>query len=109
MKIEAVGNIFFDLSNATSQSRPVPVMSNSLNGGSQSVQYSDSLAPDLTITATDPDSLGKNRSQTAVGLPAGMSLSITSTTDDSTLPGSRTGKVAGATTARPAPIRSPSP
>jgi hypothetical protein len=65
------------------------------------VQYSDSLAPDVTVTATDPDSLGKDLSAAATGLPAGMSLSITSTTDDSTLPGSRTWKVAGATTAAP--------
>ncbi len=102
VKIEAVGNIFFDVSNADLAIQAVPVVSNSLGeGGSQSVQYSDSLSPDVTVTATDPDSLGKNLSVAAVGLPAGMSLSITSTTDDSTLPGSRTWKVAGATTAAP--------
>ncbi len=102
VKIEAVGNIFFDLSNADFTIQAVPVVSNSLGeGGSQSVQYSDSLSPDVTVTATDPDSLGKNLSAEATGLPAGMSLSITATTDDSTLPGSRTWKVAGATTAAP--------
>jgi len=102
VKIEAVGNIFFDVSNADFVIQAVPVVSNSLGeGGSQSVQYSDSLSPDVTVTATDPDSLGKNLSAAAVGLPAGMSLSVTSTTDDSTLPGSRTWKVAGATTAAP--------
>ena len=78
VKIEAVGNIFFDLSNADFAIQAVPVVSNSLGeGGSQSVQYSDSLSPDVTITATDADSLGKNLSAAAVGLPAGMSLSIT--------------------------------
>jgi hypothetical protein len=102
VKIEAVGNIFFDVSNADFAIQAVPVVSNSLGeGGSQSVQYSDSLSPDVTITATDPDSLGKNLIATAVGLPAGLSLANISTTDDSTLPGSRTGKVAGATTAAP--------
>ena len=102
VKIEAVDNIFFDLSNTNFAIQAVPVVSNSLGeGGSQFVQYSDSLTPDVTVTATDADSLGKNLSAVAVGLPTGMSLAITSTTDDSTLPGSRTWKVAGATTAAP--------
>ena len=102
LKIEAVDNIFFDLSNANFTIQAIPAVSNSLGeGGSQSVQYSDSLSPDVTITATDADSLGKNLSAAAAGLPAGMSLSITSTTDDATLPGSRTWKVSGATTAAP--------
>jgi hypothetical protein len=102
VKIEAVGNIFFDVSNADFTIQALPVVSNSLGeGGSQAVQYSDSLSPDVTVTATDADSLGKDLSAAAVGLPAGMSLSIVSTTDDSTLPGSRMWKVAGATTAAP--------
>jgi trimeric autotransporter adhesin len=102
VKIEAVGNVFFDLSNADFTIQAVPVATNSLGeGGSQNVQYSDSLSPDVTVTATDPDSLGKDLSASASGLPSGMSLSIVSTTDDSTLPGSRTWKVSGATTAAP--------
>jgi hypothetical protein len=100
VKIEAIDNIFFDLSNADFTIHAVPVVSSSLGeGGSQSVQYSDSLAPDVTVTATDADSIGSDLSATAVGLPDGLSLSITSTTDN--LPGSRTWKVAGATTAAP--------
>jgi hypothetical protein len=101
IKIEAVENIFFDLSNANFTIQAVPVVTNSLGGGSQPVQYSDSLSPDLTITATDPDTLGKNLTASASGLPAGLSLAIVSTTDDSTLPGSRTWKVAGSTTTAP--------
>jgi hypothetical protein len=102
VKVEAVNNIFFDLSNADFTIQGVPDVTNSLGeGGSQSAQYSDSLSPDVTVTATDPDSLGKDLSATAAGLPAGMSLALTSTTDDSTLPGSRTWTVAGATTAAP--------
>lgn len=102
VKVEAVGNVFFDISNADFTIYAAPVVSNSLGeGGSQSVQYSDSLSLDVTITATDADSLGKNLSAVAVGLPDGMSLSVASTTDDSTLPGVRAWKVAGATTAAP--------
>jgi hypothetical protein len=107
IKIEAVDNIFFDLSNADFT---IQAVSSSLGeGGNQSVQYSDSLSPDVTVTATDADSLGKDLSAVAAGLPAGMSLSSTSTTDDSTLPGSRTWKVAGATTAAPGSTPQPSP
>jgi hypothetical protein len=102
VKIEAVGNIFFDISNADFTIQAVPVVSNSLGeGGSQSVQYSDSLSPDVTITAGDDDSLGTALSASATGLPAGLSLAIVSTTNSSTLPGSRTWKVDGATTAAP--------
>lgn len=102
LKIEAVGNIFFDLSNADFTIQALPVVTNSLGeGGSQSVQYSDSLSPDVTITASDADSSGAALSAAAVGLPAGLSLEIVATSDNGTLPGSRTWKVAGATTAAP--------
>ncbi len=102
VKIEAVGNIFFDLSNANFTIQALPEVTNSLGeGGSQVVQYSDSLSPDVTVTAMDVNSLGKNLSAAASGLPAGMSMEVTSTTDNSTLPGSRTWKVAGPTTAAP--------
>jgi hypothetical protein len=102
IKIEAVGNVFFDISNADFTIQAAPVVTNSLGaGGSQSVQYSDSLSPDVAITASDDDSLGKNLNAVATGLPVGMSLSIVSTTDDSTLPGVRIWKVDGATTAAP--------
>jgi hypothetical protein len=102
VKIEAVGNIFFDLSNTNFTIQAVPAASSSLGeGGSQSVQYSDSLSPDLTITASDADSLGSTLTASAVGLPAGLSLTVTSTSDSATLPGTRTWKVAGATTAAP--------
>ena len=101
IKVEALGNVFFDLSNADFTITAVPVVTNSLGGGSQSVQYSDSLSPDVTVSASDDDSLGSNLSATASGLPAGMSLSVTATSGAGVLPGTRTWKVAGATTAAP--------
>lgn len=102
VKIEAVGNVFFDVSNANFTIQAVPVVSNSIGeGGSQSVQYSDSLSPDVTVTASDADSLGSTLNASAVGLPAGLSLAIVSTTDSSTLPGVRTWKVAGTVTGAP--------
>ena len=95
------GTTFFDVNHSDSPCEALPVVTNSLGGGSQSVQYSDSLSPDVTITATDADTLGSNLSASASGLPAGLSLEIVSTTDDSTLPGSRTWKVAGTVTGAP--------
>jgi hypothetical protein len=103
IKVEAAENIFFDVSNANFAIQLLPVVTNSLGeGGSQNVQYSDSLTPDVTITATDGDTLGKDLTAAASGLPAGMSLAVVSTTADTTLPGVRVWKVAGATTAAPA-------
>ncbi len=72
------------------------LLSNSLGeGGSQTVQYSDALSPDVTITATDTGSPGSALSASASGLPVGLSLAVVSTSDDATRPGARTWKVAG--------------
>jgi hypothetical protein len=78
-----------------------PGVTNDAPGGIASVQYSDSLNPTVTVSATDDASTGSSFTAAASGLPAGMSLAIDSTTDDATLPGTRTWKVAGATTAAP--------
>jgi hypothetical protein len=80
-----------------------PAVTNDAPGGTFSVQYSDSLNPTVTITATDEASSGSSFTAAASGLPAGMSLTVDTTTDNATLPGMRTWKVTGATTAAPGP------
>jgi hypothetical protein len=101
VKIEAVGNVFFDISNSDFAISGVPVVSNDAPAGGALVQYSDSLSPTVTISATDPDTFGSNLTATASGLPAGMSLAIATTSTGTTLPGTRTWTVTGATTAAP--------
>jgi hypothetical protein len=78
-----------------------PGVTNDAPGGTATVQYSDSLNPTVTISASDDASLGSTFSATATGLPAGLSLAIDSTSDDATLPGTRTWNVVGATTVAP--------
>jgi hypothetical protein len=78
-----------------------PDVTNDAPGGTASVQYSDSLNPTVTISASDDTALGSTFIATASGLPAGLSLAIDSTSDDSILPGTRTWKVVGATIAAP--------
>ena len=101
LKVEAVNNIFFDLSNTNFTIQAVPVVTSSLAGGSQSVQYSHSLAPDVTVSATDLDTLAANLTTNAVGLPAGLTLGLVSSSGSSTLPGSQIWKVTGTVTAGP--------
>ncbi len=101
VKVEAVDNVFFDVSNANFTIQTAPVVTND-SGGSRTVQYSDSLAPPLTISASDDDGPGSALAASASGLPAGLSLSVASTSSGATLPGTRTWTVAGTTTAAPA-------
>ena len=63
------------------------------------VQYSDSSH--VTVSATDVASAGSALTAVATGLPAGLSLSVTSTSGAGTLPGARTWAVAGIATVAP--------
>jgi hypothetical protein len=87
IKVEAVGNVFFDVNDADITIHATPRVS--LSGGT-TVQYSD--AASVTVTATDPDSAASSLTAVATGLPAGLSLVAGS-------PG--TWNVAGTTTASP--------
>ncbi len=69
IKIEAVGNVFFDLSDADITVLASPRVAVPAD---TSVQYSDPVS--LPVTATDPDSAATGLTATAAGLPAGLSL-----------------------------------
>ncbi len=101
VKVEAVDNVFFDISNSDFTIAAAPVVTNDAPPGGAFVQYSDSLSPTVTISASDADTFGSNLTAAPSGLPAGMSLAIASTSPGTTLPGTRTWTVTGATTAAP--------
>ncbi|HEU5474253.1 MAG TPA: M12 family metallo-peptidase [Actinophytocola sp.] len=101
IKVEAVGNVFFDLSDADLTIQASPRVSNDAPSGTATVQYSDALSPALTIGASDPDSAGTTLSAVATGLPAGLELVLAATSGDDARPGLRTWTVAGTTTAPP--------
>ncbi len=97
IKVEAIGNIFFDVSNANLTVSALPVVTNNAPGGVANVQYSDAISPMLTVTATDEDTPAAALSASASGLPGGLSLAdITPAGADS-----RTWKVAGNVTGAP--------
>ena len=100
VKVEAVGNVFFDVSNDDFVILALPTVTSSAPDGA-AVQYSDSLSPPLTVLATDPDSAGAALVASVSGLPAGLSLAPSSISDDATRPGSATWTVAGRTAAAP--------
>lgn len=101
LKIEAVGNIFFDVNDAEFTIRSAPEVSDDAPAGGVGVQYSDALSPTVTITATDADGAGAALTASATGLPAGLALTVASTTGTDTRPGNRSWTVTGSTTAAP--------
>ncbi|MEV0155692.1 M12 family metallo-peptidase [Micromonospora sp. NPDC050686] len=101
IKIEAVGNVFFDVNDADLTIRSAPVVANNAPAGGARVQYSDALAPTVTVTATDGDTAGAALTASAAGLPAGLSLAVAGSSAADARPGSRTWTVTGTTTAAP--------
>jgi hypothetical protein len=100
VKIEAIGNVFFDVSNSDFAIRALPVVASSAPSGA-AVQYSDSLSPAVTVSAADADSAGSSLVASVGGLPAGLSFVAASVSDDATRPGSATWALTGAVTAPP--------
>ncbi|MDG4789471.1 M12 family metallo-peptidase [Micromonospora sp. WMMD1102] len=74
IRVEAVGNVFFDLNDADLALRAAPKVTLDGPGEVLTVQYSDPLLPEVRITATDPDGGPGQLTATATGLPAGLSL-----------------------------------
>jgi reprolysin-like metallo-peptidase family M12B len=91
IKIEAVGNVFFDLSDADLAIQAAPdVVANN-----PTVQYSDAVTGTI-VKASDEDSAGTALTATATGLPAGLALA-----EDTTTEHTRTWTLAGNVTAAP--------
>jgi hypothetical protein len=120
IKVEAVGNVFFDLNDADLTIKASPRLANDAPSGLAGVQYSDALSPTVTVSANDPDTAGAALSAAASGLPAGLSLSdgepgrqlvsaassghggrVDGNEPDGAGPGTHTWTVTGATTAAP--------
>ena len=102
MKVEAVGNVFFDISNADFAIQALPVVTNDAPGGTASVQYSRrALADGDDLRDATPTRTGRDLTAVAVGLPAGLSLADGAVSGSATLPGTHTWTVAGNTTAAP--------
>jgi hypothetical protein len=91
IKVEAVGNVFFDLSDAdvVIQAAPKVVVTD------KTVQYSDGVSGTV-VEASDADSAGSALAATVTGLPAGLSLA-----DGSISEHARTWTLAGNATAAP--------
>ena len=100
VKVEAIGNVFFDVSNSNFAIHALPVVTNSAPAGA-TVQYSDSLSSAVTVSAVDADSPGAALVASVTGLPAGLSLVPASVSDDAMRPGSATWELTGAVTAAP--------
>ena len=96
IKVEAVGNVFFDISDADLTISALPVVGNDAPAGGAVVQYSDALSPTVTISATDADTAGSALTASASGLPVGLTLAGGTTSANG-----RTWTVAGIATAAP--------
>ncbi len=100
IKIEAIDNVYFDVSNVDFTIHATPTVTNDAPAGGVNVEYSDPMAP-VTITATDPDSLGSQLTATATGLPAGATLTSGIVSGPTADPGMHTWTVGGTITAAP--------
>ncbi|MEO3820492.1 M12 family metallo-peptidase [Plantactinospora sp. B24E8] len=73
IRVEAIGNVFFDLSDVNFPIWATPEVS--FDGPDVvTVQYSDGVYPEVYVRATDPDGDPSELTGTATGLPAGLFL-----------------------------------
>ncbi|MEE6257384.1 M12 family metallo-peptidase [Plantactinospora sonchi] len=101
IRVEAVGNVFFDLSDVDFALRATPEVTVDVPTQGVTVQYSDPIQPEVYVRATDPDGTGAALAATATGLPAGLSLRAKAPADEETTPGTRSWVVVGNTSAAP--------
>ncbi|MFI7023395.1 M12 family metallo-peptidase [Micromonospora sp. NPDC049900] len=101
IRIEAVDNVFFAVNDAEFGVRSAPEVSTDAPTDGVGVQYSDALAPTVTVRATDADGAGSALTATATGLPAGLALTVAGTSGPDTRPGTRSWTVTGTTSAAP--------
>ena len=78
LRVEAIGNVFFDVNRASFTITPgAPVPESDVPAAGAAAQYSD--RPDVTISATDENTPGSALTATATGLPAGLTLDVATT------------------------------
>ncbi len=97
VKVEAVGNVFFDVSNANftiTSTAAGPVVSNDAPSGTVTVAQGSDLSP-VTVSASDADSVGNALVATPSGLPAGVTLTPGANSGGTTLPGTAAWRVGG--------------
>lgn len=94
IKVSAVGNVYFAVNSADFAVRPAPVVTTS--AGDVTVQSSDAVDPQVTVSASDADSDGSDLAATAEGLPAGLSLVRGGSSADDTRPGTTAWTLSGA-------------
>jgi hypothetical protein len=95
LRVEAIGNVFFDVNHASFTVTPgAPVPASDAPVAGAAAQYSD--RPEVTISATDENTPGSALTATATGLPAGLTLDVATTSA-----GGRTWTLGGAISAPP--------
>jgi hypothetical protein len=95
-----VGEVNWNTDTGSTDSSVIPAtITADSSASSVDIQYSDGVpSSTLTVTGTVEDEVGSNLTADAVGLPAGLSLTTASTSDERTFPGTQTWKVSGTTT-----------
>lgn len=105
IRIEAVGNVFFDVSDADFLIGTAPALPAIAPVGDFDLQHSDRPgASRAAIRASDADTPGSELTATATGLPEGVTLAVDSTSDGPA-PGARSWRLAGAVAGAPGTYR----